>query len=90
MITKTRNILLSILSTTIFAVWVYVFYRIDGSLTASGVIAALFMLLPTLGILFYIRVLIKRLNTGEPVWTWDDSKPRKLPLWYRILSKIFS
>lgn len=86
---KIRTILLSILSVATFAVWVYVFYRIDGDVTANGIIAALFMLIPTFGILFYIGVIIKRLNIREPLWTWEEPKPRKLPLWYRVLSKIF-
>lgn len=36
-----------------------------------------------------IAKIVVNLEHGEPIWAWQEPKPRKLPLWYRILSKIF-
>lgn len=50
-----------------------------------GVIIGIGSLFITGSILEYAR----RNREGEPLWQPTEPGPRKLPLWYRILSKIF-
>lgn len=43
----------------------------------------------TVLIIMGIAKIVVNIERGEPVWVWQEPKPRKLPLWYRVLSKIF-
>ena len=52
--------------------------------------ASLLILSPvTILLAVAVVAIIRRAENGEPLWVWEEEKPRKLPLWYRILSKVF-
>ena len=84
-----RKFLYYLILCSIPAVWIYVFYRIDGGFTFGGVLIALFLSAITVAILYLLAVVAVQVKNGEAVFRWEEPRPRKLPLWYRILSKIF-
>lgn len=72
-----------------FTVWLYVIMKIEGSFSLEGVFMAVFLSVPTYGLLVAIREVIRRIRNNEPLVEPRPPRPRKMPLWYRILSKIF-
>ncbi len=78
-----------ILLAVVVGVWFAVFYRIDPTTPIQAFIAAIFF--SAISVMIYLAVaeIVRRYKCGEQIWTWQEEKPRKLPLWYRILSKIF-
>lgn len=85
---KTK-VYISIIAAILLAVWVYVFSGIDGAITPEGIFAAMFLTAISFVILLALAEVVRRVRTGEPVVAPADPKPRKLPFWYRLLSKIF-
>ena len=73
----------------VVVVWYAVFYRIDPTTPIQAFIMAIFCSAISVMIFWAIVEIVWRYKCGEPIWTWQEEKPRKLPLWYRILSKIF-
>ncbi len=78
-----------ILLAIVVVVWYGVFYRIDPTTPIQAFFAALFLSAVSVMIYLAIAEIVRRYKSGEQIWTWQEEKPRKLPLWYRILSKIF-
>ena len=73
----------------VVAVWYVVFYRIDPTTPIQAFFAAIFYSAVSVMIYLAIAEIVRRYKRGEPIWTWQEEKPRKLPLWYRLLSKFF-
>lgn len=84
-----KRILKYILLAIVVVVWYAVFYRIDPTTPIQAFFAAIFCSAITVMIYLAIAEIVRRSKCGDPVWTWQEPEPRKLPLWYRILSKIF-
>lgn len=78
-----------ILFSLIVAGWWYFLYRIDPRTPFQAFFGAVFLTFPTLGIIIAVKEIVRRYKAGEPIITEQPPQPRKLPLWYRILSKIF-
>lgn len=73
----------------ILAVWLYVIINIDGSITLQGTIMAALMSAATFVVLAAILEIVRRVRNNQPLVEANPPQPRKLPLWYRGLSKIF-
>lgn len=73
----------------ILAVWLHIVINIDGSITLQGIIMAAFMSAATFIILAAIFEIIRRVRNNQPLVEARPPQPRKLPLWYRVLSKFF-
>ena len=73
----------------ILAVWLYVIIHIDGSITFQGVIMSAFMSAATFVVMEAIFEIVRRVRNNQPLVEVRPPQPRKLPLWYRVLSKIF-
>ncbi len=43
----------------------------------------------TIYIIILLMAIFIKIERGDPLWEWHEPKPRKLPLWYRILSIFF-
>jgi len=84
-----RTYIIIILVAVILAAWLFVIVRIDGSITLQGIIMAAIMSVTTFCILAAIIEVIRRVRNNQPLIEERPPQPRKLPLWYRILSKIF-
>lgn len=84
-----KRILKYILLVVVLVVWYAVFYRIDPTTPIQALIMALFCSGVSVMIYWAIEEIVRRYKTGEKIWVWQEPKPRKLPLWYRVLSKIF-
>ena len=77
-----------LLAVVILAVWLYVITKIDGYFSLQGAIMAVLMSATTFVILACVKEIIRRIRNKEPLVVPPPPRPRKLPLWYRILSKI--
>lgn len=73
----------------ILAVWFYIIVYLDGSITLQGAIMAGLMSAATFVVLAAILEIVRRVRNNQPLVKERPSQPQKLPLWYRILSKIF-
>ncbi len=84
-----RKLLANLVLVAVPAVWLYVFYRIDGEFSFSGIVMTAFLSAISYLIIYLLFVVAYRARTGEPIIEPRAPEPRKLPLWYRVLSKIF-
>lgn len=84
-----RKLLANLVLVAVPAVWLYVFYRIDGEFSFSGFLMAAFLSAISYVILYLLFVIAYRLRVGVPLIEAQYPEPRKLPLWYRILSRFF-
>ena len=78
-----------ILAPVVYAAWLYVSMKIEGSFSLDGVIFAVILSAATFAMFVAAKEIIRRIRNNEPLVEWRPLRPRKLPLWYRILSKIF-
>lgn len=78
-----------ILLAIVVVIWYALFYRIDPTTPVQAFFAAIFCSAITVMLYLAIAEIARRYKCGEQIWTWQEEKPRKLPLWYRILSKVF-
>lgn len=84
-----RRILSNVVLVAVPAMWLCVFCRIDGGLSFSGLIMTALLAAISYLIIYLLFVIVYRVKAGEPLIDPPDRNPRKLPLWYRVLSKIF-
>ena len=84
-----KKIYIYMLVAAILAVWLYVIIHIDGSITLQGVIMSAFMAAATFVVMAAIFEIVRRVRNNQPIVEVRPPQPRKLPLWYRVLSKIF-
>lgn len=84
-----RKLFANLILVAVPAVWLFVFYRIDGEFSFSGLFMAAFLSAISYVIIYLLFAVAYRIRAGEPVIDPPEPTPRKLPLWYRILSKIF-
>lgn len=75
-----RNIILWGMATAIiYAVWLYVCYRIENNtITFDGIIIALFLVLPTLGIIMAIKAIKWRMDNGVDLFATLETDKRKV------------
>lgn len=84
-----KKIYIYMLVAAIFAVWLYVIIHIDGSITLEGILMSAFMSAATFVLIGAIFEVVRRVRSNQPLVEERPPQPRKLPLWYRVLSKIF-
>lgn len=84
-----KKIYIYMLVAAIFAVWLYVIIHIDGSITLEGILMSAFMSAATFVLIGAIFEVVRRVRFNQPLVEERPPQPRKLPLWYRVLSKIF-
>lgn len=84
-----KIIILSIIGAAIFAIWMYIVVCIDEAITSDGIFMAAFMTAGSVWILILLKECIQSVRNGEPLIVPRPPKPRRLPLWLRILDKIF-
>ena len=83
-----KKVVAILLASVILAVWLFVITRIDGYFSIEGLFMSIFMSAGTFVVLVAICEVIRRIRNNEPLVEPQPRKPRKLPLWYRLLSKI--
>jgi len=87
---KIINILAWIAIIIVVIGWAYLLESLSPGTPIQAFFASLLFLSPvTILLAVAVVVIFRRAKNGDPLWIWQEEKPRKLPLWYRILSKIF-
>ncbi len=86
---KIINALIWVAIFAIAALWTWALESMSPGAPFQAFLASLIILTPaTIGIIIGLLAIIVKLNQGEPIWQWQEPKPRKLPLWYRLLNKF--